>query len=480
MVGAMKRALSAPQVTALKAEGTHWVAPGLYLQIKPNGARSWLLRYRKAGKTFWHGLGAARDVPLTEARQKAEDLRVDIRRNDAHPVAERRAARELVDGRDEHCAIVSVVRRTGDRGARAVPQIRIRPAAMAIFDARPRLPHIGDLPIDRVGLHEVHKVLTPIWQTQHPTAKKVRGRIATILDWAAAKGYREGMENPARPNGPLDQLLPPVRHREKHHASVPYAELPDVVARLIGMDSISAKAGPFTILTGVRSGETRGAVWTEIDLDTKTWTIPPERNKTADEYRIPLSEQAAALLKALPRSRSKLVFPSPASGKPLSDTALTKVLKAVQPEHHPSRIPRDSVDVGEGEDGLPGGGHRGGAQSSPARSGNRGICPDDVLRQEARPVPGLGGVVLQHWLTSRNRPPRSPQHRPWRRRVASQPRIDAIRTHGRDRGQRTDFARFPRWPDKPVPPDVALTVRLPEPRHVNTPPSRRPTPTLMI
>lgn len=97
------------------------------------------------------------------------------------------------------------------------------------------------------------------------------------------------------------------------------------------MESISAKAVLFTVLTGVRSSETRGAVWSEFDLDEKTWVIPPERNKTADEYRIPLADQTVALLKGL-RGKGKLVFASPTSGKQLSDTALTKVLKSIRPD----------------------------------------------------------------------------------------------------------------------------------------------------
>lgn len=103
-----------------------------------------------------------------------------------------------------------------------------------------------------------------------------------------------------------------------------------MVAKLQGMASISAKALLFTILTGVRSGETRGALWSEIDLDGKVWTIPPERTKTDDEYRIPLSVQAVAIPGSLPRN-GPLVFPNLKTGKPLSDMALMECLKAVRP-----------------------------------------------------------------------------------------------------------------------------------------------------
>lgn len=183
----MQRELeAAAQVMAHhKAEGTHWVAPGLYLQIKPNGARSWLLRYGKGGKTFWHGLGAAREVPLKEARERAEELRVDIRRRGAHPVVERRdqrteakavAVAETSSAAPSFRWCADQVIRQREKSHKSDYAQRQWPSSMRDHV----YPHIGDLAVDRVGLHEVHKVLSRIWQKQFPTAKKVRGRIATI------------------------------------------------------------------------------------------------------------------------------------------------------------------------------------------------------------------------------------------------------------------------------------------------------------
>ncbi|MGN6467388.1 MAG: tyrosine-type recombinase/integrase, partial [Rhizobiaceae bacterium] len=329
---ARKRALSAREVEALMNKpGTHRADENLFLQVRDDGTKSWVFRFSRGGRMRVLGLGPAAHVPYNEARATAADYRSKLWRG-TDVAAEHRTRREQTMAVTEPPAAPSF-KWCAEQVIAAREKFHKSEYAQRQWPSSMRdhvFPHIGKLAVDKVGLHEVHKVLGPIWQNQFPTAKKVRGRIARILDWAAAKGYRPD-ENPARPNGPLDQLLPPVRHRERHHASVPYVELPDVVARLKGMESISAKAVLFTILTGVRSSETRGAVWSEFDLDEKTWVIPPERNKTADEYRIPLADQTVALLKGL-RGKGKLVFPSPTSGKQLSDTALTKVLKSIRPD----------------------------------------------------------------------------------------------------------------------------------------------------
>lgn len=330
-----KRALSAAQVAALKAEGTHWVAPGLYLQIKPNGARSWLLRYGKGGKTFWHGLGAARDVPLKEARERAEELRVDIRRRDAHPVVERRDQRieAKVAAATEAARAAPTFRWCAEQVIKQREHFHKSHYAQQQWPSSLRdhvYPHIGDPPVGQIGVREVHKVLSKIWTTKHPAAKKVRGRIARILDYAAAHGFRPD-DNPARPNVPLDQLLPPVRHKPEHHPSAPYVEVPALVLRLRGDDDILAKAVLFVILTAVRSGEMRGALWSEFDLDTAKWVVPAERNKTSDDYIIPLAAQTVALLRTLPR-KGKLVFPNPKTGKAFDYNKPITLLKEFHPD----------------------------------------------------------------------------------------------------------------------------------------------------
>ncbi len=125
----------------------------------------------------------------------------------------------------------------------------------------------------------------------------MRGRIESVLDWAAAQGYRAG-DNPARLKGHLDHLLPDrarVR-RVEHHAAMPYAKVPEFMRELLAQDVVGARALEFTILTAARAGETMGAVWNEIDRANRMWTIPETRMKGGREHRVPLSTGALAAL----------------------------------------------------------------------------------------------------------------------------------------------------------------------------------------
>lgn len=156
----------------------------------------------------------------------------------------------------------------------------------------------------------------------------MRGRIETVLDYAKAKEYLEG-DNPAAWKGMLKPLLPmPSKvQNKKHHAALPYGELGAFMAELRTRTGVSAIALEFSILTVARSGEIRGAEWSEIDLAAKTWIIPAERMKASKEHRVPLSDAAVALLRMLPRFKdNNLVFPAPRGGQ-LSDMSLTAALK---------------------------------------------------------------------------------------------------------------------------------------------------------
>ena len=98
-------------------------------------------------------------------------------------------------------------------------------------------PVIGDLPVQAVDVGLVMKILEPIWQTKPETASRVRGRIETVLDWATARGYRQG-DNPARWRGHLDQLLPKKTkvRKVRHQPAMPYLAVPGFMARLRGAE----------------------------------------------------------------------------------------------------------------------------------------------------------------------------------------------------------------------------------------------------
>jgi integrase len=159
-------------------------------------------------------------------------------------------------------------------------------------------PIIGKLPVAQIDVALVVKVLEPIWRDKPETASRVRGRIERVLAWAQVRGFRNGGDNPARWRGHLAELFP-ARSKVsagKHHAALPYAELPDFMAKLRRRDHIAARALEFTILTAARAGEVLGATWDEIDVANKVWTIPASRMKGGKEHRVPLSERAIDLL----------------------------------------------------------------------------------------------------------------------------------------------------------------------------------------
>src|SRR6185437_12322580 len=183
----------------------------------------------------------------------------------------------------------------------------------------------------------IMKVIEPIWAQKPETANRLRGRIESVLDWATARGYRQG-ENPARWRGHLDKLLPSrakVR-KIKHHRALPYAELPAFLAALRAQDGVAARALEFTILTAARTGETIGARRSEINMREKLWTVPAERMKAGKEHRVPLSNRALELIATEGIADDDFLFPGSRAGQPLSNMAMLMLLQ---------RMGRDDLTV---------------------------------------------------------------------------------------------------------------------------------------
>src|SRR5258707_6237283 len=154
-------------------------------------------------------------------------------------------------------------------------------------------PAFGTLPVQTIDVGLVMKAVEPIWTVKPETAGRVPGRIDSVLDWATARGYRQG-ENPARWRGHLENLLPrksKVR-RVEHHAALPYGEIAAFIAELRQQEGVAARALEFAILTAAGTGEVIGAEWDEIDFAERLWTVPADRMKAGKEHRVPLSDAA--------------------------------------------------------------------------------------------------------------------------------------------------------------------------------------------
>jgi integrase len=295
-------------IASLRHHGRHRVSENLYLQIGEDGRRSWLFRYQINGKSRAMGLGSAELRSLAEARDLVHDLRRQLHLEGADPLQRRRMQTKLDAAQSvtfQECAAAFITARRAEwRSAKH--------AADWTASVREHvLPVIGEMSVSSIDTATVMRVVEPIWTTRPETASRVRGRIESILDWAKVRGYRVG-ENPARWRGHLDNLLPATSkvRKVKHHAALPYADLPGFMVSLREEEGVTAKALQFMILTAARSGEVLGARWAEINLADKTWIVPAERMKGQREHRVPLSPAAVELLRDLPRDGA-LVFHHP-------------------------------------------------------------------------------------------------------------------------------------------------------------------------
>ncbi|MFY9510996.1 MAG: integrase arm-type DNA-binding domain-containing protein [Rubrivivax sp.] len=321
--------LSALAVRNLMAPGMHPVGTvsGLYLQIAPTGARSWILRLTVGDKRREMGLGGYPTVTLQQAHELARAQRGQVRAG-VDPVQAKRDARSKLLANQaraktfRHCAEAHIAsQEAGWKNAKHGQQWTNTLATYAY-------PVFGDLVMADIDTSLVLEVLRPIWTTKTETATRVRSRIESVIDYAKTLGYCDG-PNPARWKGHLDKLLasPKKVRKVKHHPSLPYQHVSAFMAALRGCGGIAARALEYTVLTAVRSDTTRGALWSEIDLDAGTWVVPAERMKAEREHRVPLSAAAIDLLKALPRFEGRdEVFLSPTMGM-LSDMALAQVIR---------------------------------------------------------------------------------------------------------------------------------------------------------
>lgn len=316
------------QVQRLAArDGFHAVGgvAGLHLQVR-GASTAWVLRATVGSRRRDIGLGGYPDVTLSEARDRARAARAQILKG-IDPVEARRAARTslvAVPTFDWCAAQTIAAKRPEWKNAKHADQWANTLAAYAS-------PAFGRQPVDAVQLSHIVGVLTPLWSSKTETATRLRARIEAVLAWATVSGYRTG-DNPARWKGNLDALLAKPRKISKvqHHRALPVDELHGFVSDLRKRDGMAARALEFLILTATRSGEVRGAKWSEIDLDARTWTIPADRMKAGKEHRVPLSDAALALLGALPRmAGSALVFPS-ATGRMLSDMSVSAVMRRME------------------------------------------------------------------------------------------------------------------------------------------------------
>lgn len=320
--------LTALAVAQAKRRGYFCDGGGLFLQVSAAGAKSWVFRFKEGGRLREMGLGPTYTVSLAEARQKALECR-KLRLEGLDPIERRRAVRwqAKLDAAKaisfEECAARYIAaHKAGWRNPKHAAQW---PSTLVTYVN----PIFGEIPVEAVDVGLVMKALEPIWTEKPETAARVRGRIESILDWATARGYRQG-ENPARWRGHLENLLPnrsKVR-RVEHHAALAYTEIAAFMIELRQQEGIAASALEFAILTAARTGEVIGARWGEINTGERLWTIPAERMKAGKEHRVPLSDAAMAIVEKMAAIRSgDFAFPGAKAQRPLSNMAFLMLLR---------------------------------------------------------------------------------------------------------------------------------------------------------
>jgi integrase len=319
------KALSVVGIRALKKPGRYADGNGLYLKVAPSGAKRWELRTVIKGKRCDIGLGGLKVVSLAEAREEARKYRA-IARNDGDPLTEKRRARRVVPTFRVAAETVHKAHAKAWKNAKHGEQWINTLKAYAY-------PAFGDRRVDQIDTPEILKALAPIWLTKQETARRVRARIGTVLDWAKAAGHRTG-------NNPVDEIskaLPRQTEQKGHHAALPYIEVPAFIQKLAGEGepSISDLAFEFLVLTAARTNEVLQARWSEIDLEQAAWTVPASRMKAGREHRVPLPPRCIELLEKakLLAAGSDFVFPGRSNEKPMSNMVLLMTMRRMKSDY---------------------------------------------------------------------------------------------------------------------------------------------------
>ncbi|WP_035484886.1 tyrosine-type recombinase/integrase [Geminicoccus roseus] len=326
--------LSAVRARSETKPGRYNDGNGLYLLVRPDGRKGWVLRYRLGTKQRDMGLGSYPEVSLATARQSAAEAREKLRSGEdpitARKVGRAALARQVQDAEQRSFQVLAERYIAKHEATWRNPKHRQQwKNTLATY----AYPQIGKQDVAQIDRADVLAILEPIWTKTPETASRLRGRIETILDFAASDGLREAT-NPAR-LADLRHALPNVRKLQpvENQPALPWRKLPAFMAELRKRPATAARALEFLILTAARTNEVMGATWHEIDEEHGIWTIPGKRMKSGRQHRVALSSAALAILKQMAPLRKKsddYVFPGPRPKSPLSSMAFLMLLRRMQ------------------------------------------------------------------------------------------------------------------------------------------------------
>jgi integrase len=314
---------------ALANPGTYQDGDGLFLRLGKTGAASWIVRLQRDGKRQDIGLGSAKLVTLAEARLKAVELRKAVK-------VEKRDV--LTERKDEAAAKVtfreaaSQYHSENEAGWKSDVYGRQWLASLENY----AFPKLGGMATGSITAADIISVLTPIWQEIPETARQVRNRICAVLDYSHTKGWRSTEAPSGNSSLKAGRGLPRQVKQRQNRKAMPYVTIPSFMTALRRKPSYGRLALDLLILTATRSQEVRLATWAEFDLDECLWTIPADHMKRSKAHIVPLSSAALAVLAkadALRLEGTDVVFPG-ATGKPMSDMTLLKVLRDMREPFH--------------------------------------------------------------------------------------------------------------------------------------------------
>ena len=305
--------------------GRHCDGNGLYLYVKPSGARSWVQRLVIRGRRRDLGLGSVALVSLAEAREMARANR-KLARQGGDPLAARRRARGIPTFAEASARVL----KQKQGGWRSERHAKDWLSSLKRY----AFPLIGQMPVSEVTAADVLEILTPIWHTKGSTAQSVHQRIRSVLEWALAMEYRT--ENPCERVQPV---LGPQRRVVKHMRALPHREVGSAIrkARTTDQMPVARLAFEFLVLTASRWSEVRWAEWSEIDMDERAWTVPATRMKANREHRVPLCGRALEILekaRTMGGEGARWVF-TRRNGQPL----IEKRLRQLTQKHRIAAVP---------------------------------------------------------------------------------------------------------------------------------------------
>jgi integrase len=322
--------LTALMVSRKKRPGLYADGGGLYLRVADGGSKQWIYRYVTNGRCRDMGIGPERVLTLAEARERAR-LQSKLRLDGIDPIAykhEQRAAAIAAAAKAmsfRQCAELFIAdhekKWTNAKHRRDWKTTLVKYA----------YPALGDMPVASIDTPLVLKAIKPLWERAPETASRVRGRIENVLGWATVHHYRTG-DNPARWRGHLEHALPARSEvaEIEHHAALPYKQAAAFVGKLRQDTSVMGRCLEFITLTASRLTQTTHATWSEIDLETRVWTVAGSRMKSGKEHRVPLSAVAVAILKEMAAIKhSDYVFPGYKQGRPLGHNGLWTLARRV-------------------------------------------------------------------------------------------------------------------------------------------------------